>query len=346
MTPKFVHLDDTPGETRAIISDDVGHQHVLTEFEGHVPQRRLEARSVGRVARLEPNLKGAFVELASGDGASAFLPLTGLQRVHQGQKVEVQVISERRERKGVTLKLLGPAEGEPRLLAAGPTVAEWLERLAPGIEPITGVHAIETGWSAIREANGQPFIGGDLTVVVERTQAMVAVDFDYSPLPGRRVSAHDRLEANRRGLRRTAQTLRLRSLGGLVAIDLVGVGHDGNALVKAAKAAFGSDPDIAYGPVNRFGVMMISLPWRFTPLEERLYRNPRIQSFWPWTAAVEATRRLRHALLTDTTTARVVARCPVRVAELAGPLVARLGPRAHLRGDDSLKPSECVLETE
>jgi Ribonuclease G/E len=344
--PTLVYLDDTPGETRAIVIDDVGYQYVLTEFEFEDPQHRLEARSVGRVARLEPNLKGAFVELTPGDQASAFLPLPGLQRVQEGQKVEVQVVSERREMKGVTLKMLGQATGEPRLLAPGPTVAQWLERLAPGIEPIRGVHAIETGWRAVREADEQPFMGGDLNIAVERTRAMVAVDFDYRPLRGRRVSPQDRMDANRRGLLRTAQTLRLRALGGLVAIDLVGVGHDGNALIKAAKAAFGSDPDIAYGPVNRFGVMMIALPWRFEPLAERLYRHTLGRSFWPATAAIEVTRRLRHALLSDTTIARVTARCPVQVAERAAPLVARLGPRARLKGDDSLRPGEHVLETD
>ena len=346
MKPTLVYLDDTPGETRGIVIDDVGYQHVLTEFEGEDPQRRLEARSVGRVARLEPNLKGAFVELAAGDGGSAFLPLTGLTRVHEGQKIEVQVVSERREQKGVTLKPLGPATGEPRLLTPGPSVAEWLDRLAPGLERITGVHAIETGWNAIREATGQPFIGGDLTVTVERTRAMVTADFDYRPLVGRRVSPQDRLAANRRALLRTAQTLRLRALGGLVAIDLIGVGHDGAALTKAAKAAFGSDPAIAFGPVNRFGVMMLSLPWRFQPLAERLYRHESIQGFWPRTAAIEVTRRLRHALLSDTIQPRVTARCPAQVADLARPLVARLGPRAQLRPDDSLRPSEHVLEME
>lgn len=345
MKPTLVYVDDTPGETRGIVIDDVGYQYVLTDFEGENPQERLEARSVGRVARLAPDLKGAFVELAAGDPQSAFLPLSGLQQVQEGQKVEVQVVSERREMKGVTLKLLGQASGEPRLLAPGPTVAQWLDRLAPGIEPIRGLHAIETGWRAVREADEQPFLGGGLCVTVERTRAMVTVDIDYNAA-GRRLSPHDRLEINRKALTRVAQTMRLRSLGGLAAIDLLGVGHDGNALLKTARAAFGSDPDIAFGPVNRFGVMMISLPWRFQPLAERLYRHPNIRSFWPDRGAVEVTRMLRHALLSDTTTARVAVRCPVRVAELAAPLVARLGPRAHLKADDSLRPSEFVLETE
>ncbi|WP_332676437.1 ribonuclease E/G [Brevundimonas sp.] len=344
--PLFVYLDDTPGEIRGIIRDEVGDQYFLTQFENEIPQHRLGARSVGRVRRIEPNLKGAFIDLGEEAGEDAFLPSHGGQRLHEGEKVEVEVVSERREMKGVTLKLLGKGEGEPRLLAPGPTVAEWLERLAPGVEPIGGVRAIQAGWDALREADGQPFIGGDVSVTVERTNALIAVDIDYRPPPGRRASPQDRLEANRKGLVRAAQTIRLRSLGGLVAIDLVGGGQDGNAVLKAARAAFGTDPAIAYGPVNRFGVLMIAVPWRFRPLAERLYRHPGVHSYWPQRAAVEVTRRLRHALLSDTTTARVTARCPQAVAELAAPLVARLGPRAHLKADDSLRASEHVIETE
>lgn len=342
--PVFVYLDDTPGETRGIIRDGVGYQYVLTQFEDDIPQYRLGARSIGRVRRIEPNLKGAFIDLGDGEGGQAFLPSHGGQRLHEGEKVEVEVVSERREMKGVTLKLQGRADGEPRLLTAGPTVAEWLARLAPGVEPVEGVRAIEAGWAALGEAEGQPFLGGDVSVTVERTRALVAVDFDYRPLPGRRVSPQDRLEANRKGLMRAAQTIRLRSLGGLVAIDLIGVGQDGGAILKAAKAAFGTDPGIVYGPVNRFGVLIIALPWRFTPLAERLYRGRQV--WWPHRAAIEATRRLRHALLSDTATARVTARCTEQVAGLAGPLVARLGPRAHLKADDSLRTSEFVIEAE
>lgn len=340
----FVYLDDTPGETRGIISDGVGVQYVLTQFEDEIPQHRLGARSVGRVRRIEPNLKGAFIDLGEERGGDAFLPSQSGQRLHEGEKVEVEVVSERREMKGVTLKLLGKGVGEPRLLAPGPTVEQWLERLAPGIEPVRGVHAIDAGWRALREAAGQPFIGGDVSVTVERTNALVAVDINYRPSPGRRVAPQDRLEANRKGLMRAAQTIRLRSLGGLVAIDLVGGGQDGNAILKASKAAFGTDPGIVYGPVNRFGVLMIAMPWRFTPLAERFYRGGTV--WQPHRSAIEVTRKLRHALLSDTTTARVTARCTEQVARLAVPLVARLGPRAHLKGDDSLRTSEHVIETE
>lgn len=340
------YLDETPGETRGIVADDHGWQRVLTDFEGDDPGQKLGARSIGRVARIEPALRGVFVDLAATGGAQAFLPVAGGARLHEGQKIEVEVVSEPRETKGVTLRLVGKGEGEPRLLTPGPTIREWLARFAPGAEPIEGVEAIEAGWRAVQEATEQPDPPRGPSVCIERTRALVAVDFDYRPPPGQRGSPGDRLEANRRGLRATARALRLRSLGGLVAVDLIGGGQDGAALLKTAKAEFGADPDISFGPVNRFGVMMMTLPWRFQPLEDRLFRPAAERIYLPRAGAAEAARRLRHALLKDTTAPRITLRCAGPVVNLAGPLVARLGPRAHLKVDDTLRASEFVVDTD
>src|SRR5690606_3316282 len=101
------------------------------------------------------------------------------------------------------------------------------------------------------------------------TRALVAVDIDHAAAPGRD-GRRDKGRANLEGLAQAARLIRLKGWGGLVAIDLVGTGHDGAALLAAARAAFGTEPGIVLGPVNRFGVMMLSLPWRTTPIEERL----------------------------------------------------------------------------
>ncbi|MGZ9114077.1 MAG: ribonuclease E/G, partial [Brevundimonas sp.] len=237
----------------------------------------------------------------------------------------------------------GPASGEPRLLTPAPTLAETLAQLAPGVTPVTGKAAIEAGWAAVEESRTCPMLSGG-SVAVERTRAMVTVDIDLNSHDMAR--GRERDAANRRGLLEAARAIRLRRWGGLVAIDLIGVGHDGAAILKAAKAAFGDDPRIVYGPVNRFGVLQLALPWERTPLEEVLYRDPHLQAFWPHQAAQEVTRRIKFELLSDTTRARVTVRCPDQVARLAAPLVARLGPRAHLKPDDSLRISEHVIEAE
>ena len=86
-----------------------------------------------------------------------------------------------------------------------------------------------------------------------------------------------------------------------------------------------------------FGVLQLALPWTFTPLEE--LNRPGVE-----TAAGELARALNHALLADTSRARVTARCHGDVARSAAPLVARLGPRAHVMADDSLPPTQVIVE--
>ena len=329
-----VYIDDSPGETRGVIESERGFEHILIQREADDPARRLGAVSVGRVARVEPGLSGAFVDLGGADG---FLPMNRNTTLHIGQKIEVEVVAEPREAKGPTLRMLGAAEGDPRMVRPGPSVSEWLDRLAPGVAPITGKAAIEAGWAAIEDAEAPTLPHSGPDVAVERTRAMITVDIDQPPLPGRGLSGRDRQRANQEGLRIAARLIRLRRWGGLVAVDLLGAGHDGAQVTAAARTAFGADPAIAYGPVNRFGVLQLVLPWTFTPLEDLI--RPSVE-----TAARDVARRLNHALLADTTRARVTARCHGEVANAAAALVARLGPRAHLLADDSLPLTRVIVE--
>lgn len=338
-----VFLDDTPGETRGIIRHDGRYTHILIDREDDEPHHRLGARSVGRVADAPQGLKAAFVDLGAG-APFAFLPLKGADRLTVGEKIEVEVTAEPRERKGPTVRMTGPGQGEPRLLTLGPTVEEALAVLAPGVTPITGVQAIQAAWDSEEDAScpGELFADTGLDLMVERTRAMVAVDMDLSPGPGVTVGGKARERANRQGLREAARIIGLKRWGGLVAIDLIGVGHDGDAIKAAAKAAFGSDPDISYGPVSRFGVLQLALPWRRTPLEELFHGDDgkrRVSH-----RAQDAVRALRHAMLSDTQTPRFVIRCAPEEAAIAGPLAARLGPRAGVRADATVAPGAFVWD--
>lgn len=332
-----VFLDELPGETRGIIRRDGRFTHILIDREDDEPRHRLGARCVGRVAEAPQGLKAAFVDLGAGVPL-AFLPLRGADRPAVGEKIEVEVTAEPRERKGPTVRMTGPGQGEPRLLVPGPTVQETLALLAPGATPVTGVDAIRASRGSEEDAgsSGALFADTGLDLMVERTRAMVAVDLDLAPGPGVTLGGKARERANRQGLREAARIIGLKRWGGLVAIDLVGVGHDGDAVKAAARVAFGSDPDISYGPVNRFGVMQLALPWRRTPLEE-LFRGHdgrrRVQH-----RAQDGVRALALALLSDTQTPRFIIRCAPEEAAIAGPLAARLGPRAGVRADAAVVP--------
>lgn len=337
-----VFLDDTPGEVRGVVARDGQFQHLLIQREGDVAEHRLGARCVGRIAAVHPGLKGAFVDL--GTDLPGFLPFRGQDRLNEGQKVEVEVSAEPREGKGPSLRLIGAGEGAPRLLKPGPTVAETLARLAPGVEPVTGIAAIQASWDAeeVARACSDLFHDTGLDIAIQRTRALIAVDLDLSPAPGMASGAAARTRANRQGLQAAARLIRLNRWGGLVAIDLIGTGQDGDAVMAEAKQAFGGDAEVVFGPVNRFGVLQLALPWRLTPLEEIL--NGPDGRRRPAQRAQDMVRSLHHMLMSDTRVARVTLRCAPDEAALAGPLVARLGPRARLIADPAVSPGAFIPE--
>lgn len=337
-----VFLDDTPGETRGIIARDGRYERLLIQREDDPPQHRLGARCVGRVIDIGLAFNAAFVELGA-DGPKGFLPLNKASTLKDGDRIEVEVVAEPRERKGPTLRHIGPGEGAPRLLAAGPDIRAQLAALAPGVEIGTGQAAIQASWEAEEEALGAGAFFADmaLDLAVQRTRALIAVDIDYAHLPGRD-GRMGRERANREGLKQAARMIRLKNWGGLVAIDLVGTGLDAEAIGRAAKAAFAGDTDVAFGPLSRFGLLQLSLPWRRAPVEDVL--NGRDGRPTLRTRAIDIVRRLRMRTLEDTATPRFIARCTPEEAERAGPLAARLGPRASVVADPAIADGRCDIQ--
>ncbi len=337
-----VFLDETPGETRGTIARDGRFEHLLIERESDPACYRLDARSVGRVVAVDAGLRAAFVDLG-GPEPLAFLPLRKDDAVTTGQKVEVVVTAEPRETKGATVRRVGAAEGDPRLLGAAPSVAERLASLAPNVAVQTGAAAIQASREAEDEALSRDglFAGTGLDLAVERTRALIAVDIDYVGVPGRD-GRKGRAGANLEGLKQAARLIRLRRWGGLVAIDLIGVAHDPKAVAALAKASFGDDPDIIFGPINRFGVLQLALPWRLSPIEDVLHGSNGARR--GETLAIDLVRRARHALLSDTTVARLDVRCAPAEAAIAASLLSRLGPRVRLVPDAAFQPGHAEIK--
>jgi len=333
-----VFLDDTPGETRGVIERDGRFERLLIQRDSDPVVLRLGSRSIGRVVEINPGLGAAFVDL--GQAEPGFLPFPKDQRLTVGQKLQVVVVSEPRGTKGATLRWLGDGEGEPRLLEPGPDVAARLAMLAPGAVVQTGLLALRAGKDAAEEAMATGLVmdslGLDLSV--ERTRAMIAVDIDHVGLAGRK--GRDR--ANIEGLRQAARLIRLKGWGGLVAIDLVGSAHDAAVIGTAARGAFGEDPDIVYGPLNRFGVLQLSLPWRECPVEARLLENH--ERHGPETAALALVRRVRERLLSDTAVPRYTVRCGTAEAARAAQWFEQLGPRVVVEVDPALKAGCGMIE--
>lgn len=321
-------LDEAPGETWGVVCRDGEPCRIFLSRDEDQPANRLEASSIGRVTALLPGGGGAFVDLGTGE-PFGFLP-KGAAAV--GEAVHVAVTAEPRGGKGPTLKRIGTGEGPPRLLKPGPDVGEWLARAAPGVEPGTGAVAIEVVREARELALATTFFEGGLDVAVERTRAMVTVDIDHAGEAGRDgMSA--RLAANRRGLTLAARRIALKNWGGLVAIDLVGTALPPEPVMAAAKISF-QDTGVTFGPLSRFGVLQLSLPWTRAPFEESLFgvsgtRRKRANQ-------IEAVRTLRHALSTDRTSPWVTLAVPKGEREDMDALIVGIGPRARLVADPDL----------
>ncbi len=337
-----VFLDKMPGETRGIIARDGLYHHLVIQRERDRPCDRLGAVLVGRAVRVEPALRGAFVDLGYGE-PYGFLPLGQKSQVGEGARVEVEVTAEPRESKGPVLRLIGPATTESGLVRAGPGVAEILGRLAPRAVVQEGMLAVRAAMEAEEEALTTVFQdqATGLDLAVERTRALVSVDIDHRPMPGRE-GRKAREAVNWAGLVHTARILSLKGWGGLVVIDMVGTNLHGETVTRSVRTAFAAEAELAVGPLSRFGLMQLSLPWRRRPIEERLAKSGPCRGLE--TRALRLVRELNHALLTDLATARLAILASPEEATAALPYIERLGPRAQVVADAALGPGQFKIK--
>lgn len=330
MSGLVTFLDDGPGETWGVVCREGEPRQIFYAREGEAAANRLGAESVGRVTALLPGGGGAFVDLGAGEPFGFLAKGQGTV----GQPVRVTVSAEPRAGKGPTLTLTGKGEGAPRLLKSGPAIPEWLARAAPGVEPETGAAAIEAVREAREAALAVEVTAGGLNVAVERTRALVAVDLDFAGTPGRD-GGKAREAANRLGLSLAARRIALKRWAGLVAIDLIGTSQAPEPILSAARNAF-PDTGVTFGPLSRFGLLQLSLPWRQTPIEEALFgvKGEHARR----TRQIDAVRDLRHAVETHRSAPWISLIVPdVEVGEMTG-LVAGLGPRARLVGEAGRHP--------
>ena len=341
MTERRLFLDAGPGEARGVVLLDGRPERLLIRRDDDVASQAVGARVVGRVRKLERQLALAFVDL--GDGPEGVLNLRPeMGRLNEGQAVEVEVRSEARAGKGAQLRLVAEAGGAPRLKDAAPALEIELASFAPRAEIVRGPAARAAADAAEAEGLERVFpLPGGGSIAIEPTRALIAIDIDVGERPGAEAKRATRA-ANLAALGTAARVLRLKGEGGLVVIDLAGRGHDGPALLTAARAAFAPDnPGVAFGPISRFGTLELTIPRRRRSLAERLLDangRPTAQTF-----ALRLLRALESAALDDPG-ARLEARAAADVVAAASPylnaLEGRFGARLRLVADASLGPAK------
>jgi Ribonuclease G/E len=334
MSERRVYLDVGVGETRGVVTLDGRPERLLIRRDGDAAVQTLGAEVVGRVRKVERALALAFIDL--GEGPDAVLNLRPeMGRIAEGQALALEIRTEARANKGASVRLIGEAEGKPRLTKAAPRVEEELAAVAKRGEIATGGGARRLADEAEAEALETVFpLPGGGTLAIERTRALVAIDVDVGERAGQDSKKVTRA-ANLAALNTAARVLRLKGEGGLVVIDLAGRGHDGPPLLAAARNAFAPDnPGVAFGPISRFGTLELTVPSRRRSIAERLLDEAGRPTVL--TVALRLIRAVEREAVADPG-ARLAIRAAPDVASAASPylktLAERFGARFVLEAD-------------
>lgn len=323
MSVRQIFLDQGVGEARGVVTLDGRPERLLIHRADDDQKLALGARLMARVAAIEPAMSSAFLDL--GGGEQAILAYKPDERPVRGSTVEIEIRAEPRDGKLAVARWIGAGEGAPRVLSAPPSLSESLRTLVREASIVEGPEARAIADEAEAEALQilHPLPGGG-TLAIEPTRALTAIDVDLGERKGADVKRASR-QANLAALSEAARLLRLKGLGGLVVIDLVGRGHDGNAMLAAARLAFAPDnPGVAIGPVGRFGTMELSIPRRSRPVLERLRQPDGTLS--DRAIAQRLIRRLENEAGAQPG-ARLVATCSPALASTVEGLVRELGER-------------------
>lgn len=327
MSERRAYLYKGVGETLGVVMVDGRPERLIARWPDDDALDAEGVRGVARVKAIERSFNAAFVALPG--GADVLLPIKpDMPKLVQGGLVEIEIRTASRADKAAVARFVAEAQGEPRVLAPAPSVEDQLRHFVKAGSPTTGARALEAVEAAEAEILETVFAlpgGGD--IAIEPTRALVSVDVDLGGREGEAKRAAR--QANMAALSVASRVLRLKGLGGLVIFDLVGRGHDAQALTLAARTAFSPDnPGVAVGGISKFGALEMALPRRARPVAERL-----VGPDGAWTGAYAA-RRLARALEREGRAdpgARLTARCAPAVLEAFAPLEAELAERLGRR---------------
>ncbi len=271
-------IDAAIGETREALVRD-GRPIALRIARWSDAGRRARWGEVyaARVREVDRRRRGAFLDLGLRD-QQGFLPLgdDGRARIGRdrvpitvGAGVIVAVTREAARGKNPVVELHSTGhDGGPHLIDRHDVDDELLlGRPADAVMRGKLDAAIEDALARTAPLPG----GGALSI--EPTAALVAIDVDAGGRAGSGDAERFALDLNIAAAREAARQIRLRNLGGLIAIDFVSMRARSHAklLEEAVRAAFAEDPwSVQFGALSRFGVFDLARAQLRTPLHEQM----------------------------------------------------------------------------
>ena len=296
MSAKTILVSETPGEVRAIALDNQDQPTDLAIERMHARPMK-GAVLLGRVRTVHQGLQGAFVDL--GHGVDGFLGLKDarpsgavggnddiVDYVKEGDAVVVKVTRDAVEDKGPRLKAVPNYEGHTDGMNAPCSLKDAPDLLSRCLSEWAGVqtsHVIVDGVDAYRRAQSispidvtahqgstdlfaaygcegifddtlEPVVplaaGGN--IIVSETPAMCAIDVN--------TGACTPLEVNLHAATAIARQVRLRDIGGRIAVDFLSMRKKAQReqVLRALKRAFSSDPaTIEISGFSPFGLVEV-----------------------------------------------------------------------------------------
>lgn len=248
-----------------------------------------------RVRKVDASINGAFCDI--GKGRDGFLPFGKAGRpdaVREGVAVGVQIAREEFQEKGPTLALFEVEPGEaPETIVTAPPLPERLSMMFDA--PVRTPQEAEVALDDLFDAALEPVVAlpGGGRLIIEPVTALTAIDVDASGRKAAGGSAKFAVDLNRAAAREAGRQIRLRGIGGVVAIDFLPLRKkaDQGLLSQTLTAAFKADPakvDIA--PASRFAVVELARQRLGRALHEICWERFGVESVE--TAALAALRAL------------------------------------------------------
>lgn len=278
--PLETWVDAAIGETReALVRDGRPIALRIARASDEGRRARWGELYVARVRDIDRRRRGAFLDLGLRD-EQGFMPLgedgrvrrAGKERVSlaEGAGVVVSVSREGARGKNPVVELqetghdgqsphrIGRHDVDDELVLAKPADAQLRARLDAAIEDAL--------------ARIAPIPGGGV-LSIEPTSALVAIDVDAGGRSGSTDPERFALDLNIAAAKEAARQVRLRNLGGLIAIDFVSMRAKSHRkqLENAVRQAFADDPwSVQFGGLSRFGVFDLARSQLRRPLHEQL----------------------------------------------------------------------------
>jgi Ribonuclease G/E len=284
------------GETRAAVVE--GDRAVELHLERWSEKDRRAIRGEvyrARVTSIDKGLNGAFCDI--GRGPAGFLPFgkAGVpDGLHNGAAIGVQIAREEFQDKGPTLSLFEVEAGDaPEIVVPAPPIAERLSMMfeAPVRTPKEADFDLDGEFEAALEPV-VPIPGGG-KLIIEPVTALTAIDVDAAGRQSQGGGQKLALDLNKAAAREAGRQVRLRGIGGVVAIDFLPLKKraDQNALDQAVRGAFKRDPaKIDIAPPSRFAIVELARQRLSRALHELCWERFGVETVE--TRALAALRRL------------------------------------------------------